>query len=622
MRSSNEIKFRLRQEVANLLFAAFPPSLKANASTPLPGLPDPAPVAAVLRKTQYARELIELADDVLQHRIPLFGNTVDAGQHIDWRRDYVHGISTPPVYFRRLPYLDFERCGDHKFVWELNRHQHLVLLAQAWRFTADRKYVEELRRQLESWWKENPFQKGINWTSALEVAFRALSWIWIWHLAGEHLPLQFLTELYRHGLHLEYNLSIYFSPNTHLLGEAVALHALGVLFPEFPRAAKWRTLGGRIVDEEITNQVRSDGSHFEQSSYYHVYALDLFLLRHLLEPASTRYQERLRSMAVYLDALLGPQRRLPFLGDDDGGRLFHPYGNRDQFGRATMATSGVLFPESGWSFDAEDIRPQAAWWLGASALNVTPGKSAARGSRLFSDSGSVVMEHEGIHLVVRAGPMGFGSSGHSHSDALSLVLRCGEEDVLIDPGTFTYVGDRVLREQFRGTPAHNTVNVDGNSQAVPAGAFRWRDQPRVEIREWISEPHRDYLDAVCECGWKHRRRVVFLKKELLVLVLDEVKGAGMASQNWHLMTESSQVRFTFSSEATVWESAWRSPVFGTRVSTPVARQTGTLPVRLAAAIDVSATPRNAQLSIVSNASGCTLRWAGRVRLEQTFEGSW
>jgi hypothetical protein len=34
----------------------------------------------------------------------------------------------------------------------------------------------------------NPFLRGINWASALEVAFRALSWAWIWTLAGPEMP--------------------------------------------------------------------------------------------------------------------------------------------------------------------------------------------------------------------------------------------------------------------------------------------------------------------------------------------------------------------------------------------------------------------------------------------------
>src|SRR5262249_31347011 len=149
-------------------------------------------------------------------------------------RDYVHGISSGLPYCRRSPYLDLRQVGDHKVVWELNRHQHLVLLAQAFLFTEERAFLDEAFRELESWLEANPFLRGINWASALEVAFRALSWIWLWSMAGEQMPQplreRFLTALFRHGCFLEHNLSVYFSPNTHLLGEVVALHALGELF--------------------------------------------------------------------------------------------------------------------------------------------------------------------------------------------------------------------------------------------------------------------------------------------------------------------------------------------------------------------------------------------------------
>src|SRR2546422_8334175 len=43
------------------------------------------------------------------------------------------------------------------------------------------------------------------------------------------------------------------------------------------------------------------------------------------------------------------------LGDDDGGRLFHPYGRRDRFGRATLSTCGAVFDEPGWIAAAEDL---------------------------------------------------------------------------------------------------------------------------------------------------------------------------------------------------------------------------------------------------------------------------
>src|SRR5262249_50989320 len=147
------------------------------------------------------------------------------------------------------------RVGDHKVIWELNRHQHLVVLAQAFRLTGRREFVEEIEIQLHSWLDSNPYLRGINWASALEVAYRALSWIWVYHLVGVELQpgirRSTLRGLYWHAKYLENNLSIYFSPNTHLLGEAVALHAIGALFPEWPGAAEWESAGGALVDEQL-----------------------------------------------------------------------------------------------------------------------------------------------------------------------------------------------------------------------------------------------------------------------------------------------------------------------------------------------------------------------------------
>jgi len=52
---------------------------------------------------------------------------------------------------------------------------------------------------------------------------------------------------------------VYFSPNTHLLGEAVALHALGVLFPDFSHAARWAEHGGRIVEQGTHAELLRNG---------------------------------------------------------------------------------------------------------------------------------------------------------------------------------------------------------------------------------------------------------------------------------------------------------------------------------------------------------------------------
>ena len=597
MRSPAEVAFRIRQEVANARMLLVPPRLPEDAPADAPaGLPDPGPVVDRLRGSAFERDVLALADSVLEHRFPLLGMSVHTGPEIDWRRDYVHGIASAPGWFRRVPYLDFARVGDHKIVWELNRHQHLVLLAQAWRFSGQDAYLGEIFAQWESWMAANPFLRGINWTSALEVAFRALSWMWVWRLAGHAmgngLRRPFLDGLYRHGRFLEHNLSVYFSPNTHLLGEAVTLHALAVVFPQFPQ--RWRCTGADLVRRAMQEQVRADGGYFEQSTYYHVYALDLFLFHASLAPTPAEYREGLARMADYLGALFGPLRTMPFLGDDDGGRLFHPYGPRDGFGRATLATAAVLLGRDDWPREPDALGEQAAWWVGAGALDRSGPATAAPRSRLFPDTGTAVLTAEGVHIVVKAGPFGPGSGGHTHADTLSFTASRGDTEVLIDPGTYTYVSDPEWRDRFRGTAAHNTVRIDGLDQATPAGPFRWADRPAVEIRRWESTDERDYLEAECRYrGFVHRRRFVFMKSRLL-FVLDEVDGpAGShtVEQFWHPASEDAARRLGTSGAAERVEG-WRSRALGHKEPAPALRLTvsGALPGRLAAVVDFAPQP--------------------------------
>lgn len=553
MRSLKEIAFRLRQEASNLALLVRPPRLPGTCLAP-----DVAPLPAISTPTKD--EIARLAETIRSREIPLFDLKLDFDSPTAWRRDPLTGRETSSKYFRRIPYLDSEEAGDHKIIWELNRHQHLVVLAQA----SDQASLQTLVSELESWIIQNPFQRGINWASALEVAFRALSWIQIYQFAGKLMTPEFrqlfLQNLYRHGRHLEANLSIYFSPNTHLLGEAVALHALGVLFPDFPEAARWAETGRHWVSNEYLRQVRGDGSHFEQSSYYHVYALDMFLFHASLAGAAPQERAILGRMADFLEALTGPNGELPFLGDDDGGRLFHPYGPRALFARDTLRAVNAF-------------------------LGRAPGEP---GSRLFQDAGIAVMQSGDRHILIDAGPFGPGSAGHSHSDTLSMVVRSGREWLLIDPGTFTYVGDPAGRDYFRGSGAHNTVRVAGRDQALAAGPFRWKDPPRVSILEWSTSESRDILFAECAYGdFVHRRRVVFEKPGRLLVTddMDGPPGEHLVEQFWHAGSGNAVRHLVV--DGGVQREAWRSSGFGSKHLGPmvaVEKRTA-LPCRLTAAFE-------------------------------------
>ena len=59
--------------------------------------------------------------------------------------------------------------------------------------------------------------------------------------------------------HVEENLSHYFSPNTHLTGEALGLLYLGSAWPDFPRSGRWMETGWSILLEQLPIHLSNGG---------------------------------------------------------------------------------------------------------------------------------------------------------------------------------------------------------------------------------------------------------------------------------------------------------------------------------------------------------------------------
>lgn len=501
--------------------------------------------------------IISAAEKILAHWFDLLGyEDLNYGDPIDWHLDVVHGRRAPRKAFYKIRYLSFEECGDSKVTWELNRHQYLVTLAKAYRLTGDRRYADEALSQWKRWHLENPYPLGINWASSLEVAFRSLAWLWMYHfLEGTPvLPSGFREQWLRsqalNGRHIERYLSTHFSANTHLLGEGVALFFLGVLCPELPHASAWKARGWRIVLEESRRQVQSDGFHFEQSVYYHVYALDFFIHAFVLARLNGiaiphEFENAIERMLQSL-FLLGGSGALPRLGDDDGGRLFDPRRNGTDHLLDPLATGAVLFNRPDFRSLAGDLREETLWLLGERGIaewdKMEPQRPAIASVALVS-AGLYMLTttNPPSELLVDAGCQGAQSGGHGHADALSICLQSNGCALLIDPGTFEYVGDGQERDKFRGTAMHNTLCVDGADQAEPAGPFAWQQLVHPKTERWIQGESFDLFIgshdgyARLDPSIVHRRWVLALKSGLF-LVRDVVCGTGRhrLDISWHM----------------------------------------------------------------------------------------
>lgn len=517
-----------------------------------------------------ARRFIEKADRMLEGKFDLLGylNLDFGAAAIDWHFEPVAGIRIPLKHWKQFDELDATETGDKKIVWELNRHQHFFTLGVAFWLTKDERYAAAFARHLNSWMEQNPPGTGVNWFSSLEVALRSISWIWAFNFFKDSeafAPALFqkaLKFLYLHARHIEKYLSTYYSPNTHLTGEALGLYYLGTQLPFFSRAKHWRELGEKILFSELDRQILPDGVYFEQTTWYQRYTADFYahfvILKALNgDEADKNLQKKLagkvQSLLDFLMYITRPDGTTPLVGDDDGGRSL-PYGNaRTEDFRACLASGAVLFERGDYKFVARDFAEETLWLLGAEgrqSFENLRAFSPVKTSNSFKSGGYFVMRDGWAatdnYLLVDCGELGALNGGHAHADALAINLAVGGETKLIDSGTYTYHQSNELRDFFRTTVGHNTLMIDGKSQSEPGEKFSWKTRAEARLASWISQDRFDYFEG-SHNGYEklqnapaaHTRSILFLKNDYWIM-RDFVKTVGEHDYglNFHFQTKT------------------------------------------------------------------------------------
>jgi len=465
-----------------------------DSEPPIPGLIEPDAVADFLHAECHASRIVELADRILAGQVELLGfGAVPLGQRIDWHADPSSGRQAPRRHWSRIAYLDRDEVGDSRLIWELSRHRFLVTLGQAYRLSGERRYAVRAWEILDSWIRDNPPGVGINWTSSLEVAFRAIAWCWLWHLApaarflAEEQRREVLRVLGFHARHIERYFSTYFSPNTHLTGEALGLCYIASFFPASRFSSRWWQLGERVLLEQLGRQIESDGMHFERSPCYHLYSFDFYLHYALLRrsrslPALEVLRDRLVQMAEVVTALARPDGIIPNIGDDDGGRLIALGASQPGDVSPSLALASALLDAPHlWRESPTNV--EAIWILGPEwfsrarrAAGSTAKHSVGAPIHVLGSSGFVICRAAGDYVLASLGLQRRDGTlpAHSHDDALSVELWIRDEPVLVDPGTFTYTGDPDRRRWYRSAAAHNAPIIDGEPRPPSSlHPFRW-----------------------------------------------------------------------------------------------------------------------------------------------------
>lgn len=419
-------------------------------------------------------------------------DSVQVGNPPNWHRDALSGRVAPNWHWTRIPTLDVSVVGDHKVVWEINRHQYLLAAAFIWLLEEAPHARLLIERHLDSWLQSNPYGVGINWASSLEVSYRAITWCWLLWLLGpddwnKEIKIGLIRGLELHALHIESYLSTYYSPNTHLTGEALGLLYVSTLLPGSKYADRWRKKGVRILVECTSKHIRPDGTYFEQATQYQRYTTEI-ILHYLMLSAANGWRVEpeipvaLRKSCNFLRAIRNGEGSIPLLGDDDGGLLLPlDFGSPESID-ALLACASAVLEDPAILPDSPIDNSLSVWIAGARAVRselAVPEKPFSFTSAHFKDGGLIVIRDDwsrsGAVATLDVGVHGEMNCGHAHADALSMTLSLQGSPLFIDRGTLTYVGPE--RNDFRSTSSHNTLEFEGGSSITPMGPFQWGEIP-------------------------------------------------------------------------------------------------------------------------------------------------
>jgi len=408
-------------------------------------------------------------------------------------------------------------------------------LADAYWQTGNEKYAKAWTEQLQDFAVKNPMQTttpdGVAtvWRTLDSATRMDVSWPYCYYHfldspsftpAAQWAYLKLMRD---HADRLVQGLSNKARTGNWVTDECYGLYTIGALFPELKDAANWRDIAIDRLTIECNRTIEPDGMETELTPGYHFGALgqfrgpyELAQLNHL--PIPDLFKAKI--IAMYRAPVIVMQQNGQDVCTNDSWIVNARKAAKDglQIGDDPTLQWAASGGKSGTPLPDSTFLPYAGFYTMRSGW-----------------------DWDDLFLFFRTGPVG---SGHEHQDKLEVTLRAWDNDLLIDPGTYTYDKSN-FRRYFIGTAAHNTILVDGKWQ------HRTNEIPPLEKpvdNPWVTTPLFDFVAGTYDAGYQenvyapieyaplkwvgaldksvsHTRRVLYLRP-YYVLVVDTLDGTG------------------------------------------------------------------------------------------------
>ena len=389
-------------------------------------------------------------------------------------------------------------------LWNYNLHYFYDLIAE----NAHNRF-DWHSKLIDHWIDNNSIGEGVGW-DAYPISIRIVNWI-KWSVDNNYNPEKIRKSLVLQARWLLKNLERDLLAN-HYFSNGKALVFSGLFF-KGKESKKWLKSGLEIINEQIKEQILSDGGHFERSPMYHALILedllDLLLAARVWSnviPSSSKkqWEKTIQIMLGWLEYMSHPDGQICFFNDSAFG-ISHRMAELADYAKNIIGNRTSPRYLTNKYGNKKTIINQ------------------------LSPSGFIRVTQRscGLVSILDVGEVGPSyNPGHAHADTLSFEMSCEDSRFIVNGGTSSYWSKN--RNYERSTAAHSTVEINGESSSQIWATFRVakRAFPRdLEIK--------DYGDAwkiTCSHdGYKRLRGSPVHKREWTfedssVLIRDTIEG--------------------------------------------------------------------------------------------------
>ena len=419
-----------------------------------------------------------------------------------------------------------EAFGDPEFTFALNRMRAWVCMGQAYVITGDEKYAAAFVRQLRHWIatvkRENP--AAANAWRTIETGIRLENWLKAYEYFKDSPQMTdddhklFYTSIEEH---CEFIMSVWNSFNLMSNWGVLANHGLflaGCMMPQSSRTTEYIAESLDRLAKAAEIQIYPDGVHWEQSPMYHNEVLrcymDVIIIARRCDVTLPQIiTEKTKAMLHASMLAAKPNGHEIMMGDSD---------DIDQ--RDLLTTGAYLFMDGELKFGAYDkLDFDSVWNLGYDAVeiyNLIVPVEPEKTSYALADSGNFYSRSswkpDAAFLHFHCGTLG---AGHGHADKLHVDVFYGGEDILVDPGRYTYVpGEN--RYWYKMPYAHNTITVDGTDLYGCVDSWMCSNLSRAVGQKFVERDGYVYIEGA-HLGYMNQgvyvnRRIIHIKPDIIL----------------------------------------------------------------------------------------------------------